>query len=939
MTSSSKDKGIQDNISTYLGSKKIYDKDHTHVSLGNPHGRFILGQSATFWDLYLRAVDAKVPLHLAEKPQDQGPILIDVDLTVKKKNITNLECFLKSRKVYSDSQVTKIIKAYQSTLRDILENLREDSLQCVLLEKPFTELTLENEPYVKNGFHLHFPKLFMDKKAQQIYLLPLIKRKLDGLFNNLEVTQVVDENYLNVHWLMYGSSKPDKEPYKVTKCYDHECNEVDLEVTFEDYVLPAEGRSRPSCRGQVRTLLPKILSTFLDDREDYYYYTCVQTINTPLLEKYQNKITQRKHLENQSITQRLQEAELYIMEMLDVRRADEYSSWLTVGFCLYNISQGDADGLQLWLSFSERSNKYDELTCIYKWENEMRLNNYTIGTLKFFARTDSPELYETHLEHQLKAKLMGHVCNNGSHNTLAKVLYEEYPYEFKYDNGWYQFVNHIWAVNTQEQNYELRQRISDDNGIIITQLNKIITDISEQMIDADVDLKQLQSQIRKASETIGGCYNFSTKNSIMGEAREVFYEKGFVKNLDKDPNLIAFRNGVYDFQKGLFRDGKPEDYLSKALPIDYLTNLTINDPKVIEVTNFFKKIFPDASLRVYFLDQISKIFVGGNHDKVCMFWTGVGNNGKTVTQNLIEGMLGDYAIDFPTTLVTGKKSNADCASPALCRSGSGVRWAVLKEPNADEVINGGCLKWLTGGDSFYARDLFQKGKETKEIVPFFKLAMICNKLPAIKDPDQATWNRVRVIPFESVFKEPEQCPKTFEEQCKQKIFPMDKNMSSRIIEMREALAWYLIYRYHNLPAEQVTPAKVLSAVNEYIQSNDVCMSFEKACIYDAPSDTRLPAVTLWEAFKNWFQQEFSRVNFPRQSAILDYFKTKWGPLCEGVYWEGKSIHPPDNAREPLSEAASEIEPLSDEVNHILLDADAIVALSQRASEASLESEP
>ena len=115
-------------------------------------------------------------------------------------------------------------------------------------------------------------------------------------------------------------------------------------------------------------------------------------------------------------------------------------------------------------------------------------------------------------------------------------------------------------------------------------------------------------------------------------------------------------------------------------------------------------------------------------------------------------------------------------------------------------------------------------------------------------------------------------------------------MSSKIVEMREATAWYLIYRYHNLPTEQITPPKVLSAVNDYIASNDLFLSFERAKVYDVPG-AQLHVTTLWEQFKDWFQAEFSRNNFPRQSTAIAYFKVKWGPLIDDTYWENKTVNP------------------------------------------------
>ncbi len=52
------------------------------------------------------------------------------------------------------------------------------------------------------------------------------------------------------------------------------------------------------------------------------------------------------------------------------------------------------------------------------------------------------------------------------------------------------------------------------------------------------------------------------------------------------------------------------------------------------------------------------------------------------------------------------------------------------------------------------QEIFNKKVKTLiDIDPFFKLIFICNTIPNIRNPDNATWNRIRVIPFESTFKD------------------------------------------------------------------------------------------------------------------------------------------------------------------------------------------
>ena len=97
-----------------------------------------------------------------------------------------------------------------------------------------------------------------------------------------------------------------------------------------------------------------------------------------------------------------------------------------------------------------------------------------------------------------------------------------------------------------------------------------------------------------------------------------------------------------------------------------------------------------------------------------------------------------------------------------------MRWCVLQEPDKRDTLNIGILKELSGNDTFFARGLYKEGKE---ITPMFKLAMICNKPPKVPHDDKATWNRIRVIPFEATFSH--DAPENYEEQIRTKTFPIE----------------------------------------------------------------------------------------------------------------------------------------------------------------------
>lgn len=885
------------------------DPTHTHVSMGNPRGVYAFGSKMKdFWAIYTNSLSEKKPMYLAENPGKETPILVDVDLRVKKSLLTQ-EDELRPH-LYTDEQVKEVVNAYQKAIDEVVDfdnvakSKRDAAYTCVLLEKKPYEIEIDGEKYIKNGFHIHFPKLFLDKKVQEVYIIPKVKEHVNGLFDNIGAKDFIDTNTINVHWLLYGSKKQNNSPYIATKCFLKNASPVTLEEGLSDYVCnkyPGESSEDIACNGNVERMLPRILSIFLYDRADKYFYNPKPSVTTPLMNIFKMEKTKRKQYDNDSIEKQLEEAQ-QLIGMMNASRADDRSTWLRVGYCLWQICGGDDDGFSLWLEFSEQSEKFKESECLSFWY-KMRHNNYTIGTLKYYAKQDSPDKYAEMIDKKIHHLVIEAV--NGCHNDVAEILKNEYGNEFVCTSiskkEWYQFKDHIWKP--VDKGTKLRERISDDNGIIIKQLRDICGTLKE-------DSKKNEKQLKKVGDLIRQCKATPFKNHVMIESQEKFYNGDFYNFLNKNPYLVAFKNGVYDFENDIFRDGNPEDYISVAIPIEYMDYCSVDHPDVVEVDDYFCKVFPDREVRDYFLDQACHVFVGGNHNKVILFWTGEGNNGKTVTQTLFEKMLGKLAIKFSTSLLTGKKANLGSANPEMARAGNGVRWAVMDEPNADEMISSGTLKALTGNDSYWARDLFQTGRETVETQPMFKLHMICNKLPIIKDADKATWNRIRVIPFESTFKIESECPYDFEQQIEQKVFPMDKNFSDKIPKMTQPLAWYLVQRWRTIRnLEPVEPEKVKVATDTYRRENDIYKQFEQQCVF-TKSESKLTPATLYSHFKDWFKEECPNHIIPNRSVIRRHFITQWGDLEKGKYWPNKTCrHVYDDDDSSSTDSGIKVNPL------------------------------
>ena len=883
---------LSPNTKKMIGMKKFLQANyaegthHTHVSLIQPKGAFILGRKKLeeFWKLYCDLINnqEEVIIGIAEKSQTYMPILVDIDLKIKVQEGMEIQ----DDKLYTDEEVNIVIQTYQSVIRKVVEDCKDEYLTCVLLEKEMSVISKDNISYYKHGFHLHFPFCFLNKNDQEAHIIPRVKDILNtnNLFKRLGYENAdifLDNAVCKVPWLLYGSRKSENSfPYKISKIFDHSLDEISIYKAFKGYLIfDDQEQAIPLSKENIQYNLPRILSIFPYGRTTL---EIKHGIVSPLKEKMrQKRKEERKQNHNNSVTENINDAKRLI-SMLTTERASDRNNWMDIGWILYNISEGSVDGLDIWIDFSKKcEDKFDEGICIAEWD-KMIVKDKGMGSLKYYAKIDNPQEYQKFKDEQTSKYIQESL--SGSHNDIAKILFAEYSDEFVCasvaNKTWYQFISHKWELI--DSGVTLSEKISD---IIVQKFTSSAKELFQKLsISQDkAEEAMLNSRIKQVQKMIGNLKNNPFKRNVMNECAEVFYDKKFLQKLDSNPRLIAFKNGVMELKptENIFRAGCPEDYISKCLPFNYI-EFEENDEKVQEVRNYLEKVFPDKSIKLFFIDTGSDSFVGGNHQKKIYIWTGEGDNAKSVTQLIFEKMFGELAIKFNTSVVTGKKPGQGAANADLSRTGGGIRWAVFEEPDPDELLNIGTLKHLSGNDSYFARDLHERGKQTREIKPMYKLIGICNDLPKLKYNDKAIWNRIRVIPFESTFCE--DAPETYEEQLLQKRFPVDKDFSNKLDDLIPAFAWVLLKNRID-PHPRVEPEKVKMATSMYQKQNDVYRQFIEEMIID-DSTKSIYLSEIYVKFKEWIRESMPAFPIPIRNEVEKYLTKVWGTSEKGKKWLG-----------------------------------------------------
>ena len=853
------------------------------------------------WKIYSDSVFLGEDAYYQERMLDCTTLRGDFDMKIKKEDAKKYKLTL-DKHFYTQEDVQSLIKMFIAAIQKTVLNVKPEQLVCFVLEKSKPS---ETDTHIKSGFHIEFPFLLLSKEDLSVVIYP----KLVTLYEEYDVFMRFGENYSKVFfdshilsnpWLMYGSKKSTSgEPYRVTQIYDATINTLTLEKVLETHKLLDVNEQEIKIDNDPEYYLPRILSSMYLGKK---HYICRAKSSDLTLAKSTFKKLKQPEKDSQKIQpttpeERIKEAR-ELMPFLSETRADDYHIWMKIGWILFNIGEASQDALQIWIDFSKRTTKgnFSETKCIFEWA-KMKLDpeGLTLGTLRYHAREDSPEEYAKYCRTRSKNIILQSIEKNGTltPTIAAQALWQHYKSDFVYTHSkeWYYYKDHRW--NVTPDGIELRKKISDLISPIqekiasirseIRNIDEKIRDQDEQQEDpeeqedkrySDKDKQNLDKLRMLLVKEKNSLEDTSKKDKILKECRELFLDVDFSGKLDSNVNLLGFTNGVLDLKEATFRDGRPDDYLGMSTGYDFRV-VEDNAPEMTQVDDYLLRVFPDPDIREYFLDQTCLLLRGGNLlKKVTIFSGARGNNSKSISIELIQNVLGDYAIELPTTVLTQKAAQSSAATPEIMRT-KGRRFCVIQEPGPRDSINMGMLKLLSGNDKVSGRELY---KGQSEFRPQFKMSIICNRLPSVQVDDSATWSRLRVIPFESCFIEQKNCAPTFEEQLRRKEFPIDPLFSTKLPGMKYAFIYKLYIRF--LEAQRLgfpirEPEKVICETRKYRSANDVYANFMGDQLITDPEAPGLLLNELYEQFKGWFKSNYANSYIPPKHEMKEYLSNRY----------------------------------------------------------------
>lgn len=866
---------------------------------------------------------------LTEKQLEQnGPILIDLDLKYSSSVV---------KRIHTKDHVFDLICIYLEELKKMYNFDENVVVPVFVFEKDtINRVVMQGKEITKDGIHILIG-VQSDKYVSQILrerVISVVKNTWDNIPIINDWTDVFDEGVSKQHsnWQLYGSQKPNHEPYKLKYVYNVSVDSVDQEFEIIQELdiskyNSVEGLKKMSARNTKNVAL-FMKNDFIDEYTNRKG-TPLQKQNT-VVSNYAGsgachsigisidevmavrngdelKCLETRFLDSLTIAQyELKESYQYTMSLPSAYYADgSYTKWLRVGWALRNISN---DLFIVWVIFSAQdkafvySNIRDDLWNRWNTFNMNDPSGLTKRSIMHWSKHDSPKLYseirkcsiDCYIDETLDSPLQnGKGCCDFD---IANVLYQMYKDEYicvsVKSNIWYKYHANRWTEI--DSGTTLRYAISNNlRKLYHNKMSQMQQKLLLSGTDVEDDKNPYKIKVNKCVQIYERLGKSSEKKNIMTECKELFYDGTFLEKLDNNPYLLCFNNGVVDFKQKVFRNGVPEDCLSKCTNIDYVSlNPDVHSSTITEIEDFMRKLFPHPDLYKYMWSHLASTLIGTSADQTFNMYIGIGQNGKSVLVNLMEKCLGDYKGDVPLSLLTQQRTKIGGLAPELVQL-KGVRYAVMQEPSKGDKINEGIMKQVTGGDPLQARSPYMP--QTISFIPQFKLVVCSNEFMEIKSMDHGTWRRIRVVDFESLFTE----KPASDDPDKPYQYKLDKNIKEQFDQWKSVFMSMMVNIAFKTDGMVEDCEKVMSSSNSYRERQDYYAEFINDRIVVNPTGCILKNVLI-TVFKEWYTTNYGyKNNNPKD--ITSHIDKRFSKLKNGV-WVGISIKEDSSTQSDVSNA-------------------------------------
>ncbi|MHC1701771.1 MAG: phage/plasmid primase, P4 family [Humidesulfovibrio sp.] len=422
--------------------------------------------------------------------------------------------------------------------------------------------------------------------------------------------------------------------------------------------------------------------------------------------------------------------------------------------------------------------------------------------------------------------------------------------KFIYVKRWGRFLR--WAGHHWAEDMDNADALAEVEAVCEEYL-RVMANLSDEMADAVKDEKKAIEAQREALHKrvfllrdVSGRERLLTGTHTIRDPLSIYSEE-----LDKQPYLLAFKNGVVDLRTGDFRPGRPDDYILNACPIEWESINAPCEPWI----EFLSSCHDGNQEVVDFLHRLLGYGVLGTRDDAIwtVFYGARGRNGKDTLLKIMTAVLGGELsgiIPIEMLLESKMPKNSAAPSPDMLAL-RGRRMAFASEGESNQRMAMAKIKALTGNSFLQGRGLQDKLFTTWK--QSHLLFLLTNEIPRSKADDDAYWTRFLAVPWKIRFVDNPTAP---DER------PRDPHMEQKLMQCLPGIAAWLVRGALEYQAQGLNPPEViLACAREQRDSvDDVGLFLRECCELELAADgkepeTRTGATELLEAFNWWFHKE------------------------------------------------------------------------------------
>ena len=302
---------------------------------------------------------------------------------------------------------------------------------------------------------------------------------------------------------------------------------------------------------------------------------------------------------------------------------------------------------------------------------------------------------------------------------------------------WLRWAGHYWEIDEHNQHMaaveNVVDRLLEETSVITDKINEAIknkNNSSQTKYTKYRDLIYKRVSRLRTERGRNPCLKFaiSCKNPIT--IRE--------DDIDLKPWLLGCPNGVIDLRSGKFREGRPDEYITKVCPTEW----SDYDAEAPEWEKFILDIMNgDEEMAAFMQRLLGYAITGLTREHIMGVFWGKGRNGKGTLVRMIEYIMGPLSGTIPAELLLYQRMQRNSAGPSPdIVDLKGLRIAFASETEEGQRFGAGRVKWLTGGDQLVGRGLNEK--KQRRFIPTHTIFLMTNNKPSVAGDDYAFWKRM-----------------------------------------------------------------------------------------------------------------------------------------------------------------------------------------------------